>query len=554
MIKELVLKSFTLIDELNIQFSNGLNVLTGETGAGKSLILHSIELLLGAKPTGEEIKSNSASAIIQGEFEITNNKISRFLEEKGIEIENDTIILKRVLVKDSKSKMYINGELIPLSLLKEIGIKLVDIHGQHEQQSLLNTDNHLLLLDKFGNLFSLREEIEKLYYEINELQEKKKVLALNEQEKNQRIELLTYQIKEIESANLVPNEEENLLQERTILLNAEKISTLLLETYNLIYENEESITIKLAKVINNLKELVLIDENVRSELESCEKNRIELIDLGHSLKKYLDKVEFNPTRINQVEERLDMITRFKKKYGGNIEAIQEYKKKAENELTSLTKTEEELKEIENKINEKIKIYSNKSKILSSKRKNVAKELKKKIEKEIKEIGMKNAVFDVEFKEIEFGKFGIDEIEFLISPNIGEIPKPLIKIASGGEMSRIMLALKVILAEVDEIATLIFDEIDTGIGGRVAEIVGKKMKFVSSNHQVICVTHLAQIASFADQHYYIYKEVINDSTKIFVNELNKEEKIIEELAKMISGEKVSNVAVKHAEELYTRAKK
>jgi DNA repair protein RecN (Recombination protein N) len=554
MIKELILKSFALIDELSIQFSKGFNVLTGETGAGKSLILHGIELLLGAKPSFEEIKSDSTYSLIQGVFEIKNEKIINYLKEKGIEIENSEIIIKRVITKDGKSKIYINGEIVPLSLLKEISSKLIDFHGQHEQQSLLKKENHLILLDKFGNLLSLREEVEKLYYEINTLKNKKNALAMSEQEKAQRISLLEYQLNEINLANLVPNEEESLLQERTILLNAEKITRLLTEIYNLIYEDEGSILAKLTKVINNLNELVLIDESMRNELEICKKSKIELNELVYTLKKYLDKVEFNPDRINQVEERLDTINRLKKKYGGSVEAIKEYKNKIEHELASFVKENEELKEIDEEINKKMILYFDKATKLSLKRKNVAKQLKKNIEKELKEIGMKNIVFETKFEKLEFSPFGIDEIEFLISTNVGEEPKPLIKIASGGEMSRIMLAFKSILAEVDEIPILVFDEVDTGIGGRVAQVVGEKLKFVSSQHQVICVTHLAQIASFADQHFYIHKEVINGATRIFVEELNNKEKVIEELAKMISGEKLTPIAIKHAEELYTRAKK
>lgn len=566
MLREIRIKNFAIIDEINVQFDNGFSVFTGETGAGKSIIIDAISFLIGGRADLSLIRTDEEYLSVEGVFEI-KKQLKDFLVCLGIEQEENELLIKREININGRNRCFINGNLTTVTILKNIGEFLVDIHGQHEHQSLLNSSNHINILDKFGKIDVLCKDVKYIYNEIKSLQKEREAFLINEIEKKRKIELFTYQISEIENGNLRIDEEEDLNQEKIILSNAEKLFSFVSGSYNELYgqDTENGIIPKLEKCINCIKNISDIDNSVLDLVNVCEKSKLELEDVLFRLRNYKEKIEFNPKRLDEIETRLDTITRLKRKYGNSIydtstrptgfgiNDILKYKEKLKANLVFLTDSEEKIKELDEKIEEMNLRFKDKSEKLSEKRRKTASVLEKNIEEELEDLNMKKISFKVNIENLnEISTSGIDKVEFLISTNPGEVLKQLTKIASGGEMSRIMLIIKTILASIDEIPVLIFDEVDSGIGGRIAEVVGKKLKQLSNFHQVLCITHLAQIACFSNLHFFVEKVIENNKTKVNVKNLDGKSKI-EEIAKMLSGDKISTVSIKHAEELLKKSR-
>ena len=563
MLREIHIKNFAIIDEITVEFAEGLNIFSGETGAGKSIIIDALNLVLGERGFTEQIRTGADASVIEAIFDVEAGR-DLLLRNKGIDIDDSNIlILKRELNKSGKNKCYINSSPVPLNTLYEIGVQLVDIHGQHEHKALLKSETHIEFLDNFAVLTNKVTEIKELFLKLNTLKTKKENLTIDEHEKTRKIDLLSFQINEIEDANLKAGEEEELKSEKTILMNAQKIFNLADESYSKLKGEGVNVLNETNKIINILKEISAMDAKISSCVDVCEKAKADLDEVGYFLREYKTKIIADDKRLEEVEDRLDLVGKLKRKYGDNFDAILVYKEKIKEELNSIIKSDEEIKKIDEEIikgqGELVKLSLEVSKM----REKASKSLQEKVVAELKNLGMENINFSVCISHIEENnppippcqggdkykvfENGMDIVEFLISPNPGEELKPLSKIASGGEISRVMLALKVVLAKVDKVPVMVFDEVDSGIGGRIAEAVGKKLKVVSKNYQVICITHLHQIAGFADIHFKVWKETSNKRTKVLAEKLDNKGQV-EELARMIAGEKITDSAIKHAQEL------
>ncbi|MBP2071731.1 DNA repair protein RecN [Thermoanaerobacterium butyriciformans] len=562
MILALSIKNIALIEEAEIKFEDGLNILTGETGAGKSIVIDSMMLLLGGRANKDIIRNGTQKATVEGIFLINSHRdlIHNILDEAGIEYEeDDTLIISRDITENGRNYCRVNGRIVPLSFLNKLGTYLVDILGQHEHQFLLDNSKHMTILDNFQdkNFFKTKNIIKDLLEKYNSLNNKLKEFNLDDKEKISRIDLLKYQINEIESANIKPEEEDDLIEKRNILINSEKLFNYMNESYNLLYkgiEDNTSIIDNLSTVLKNLDTSSRIDKKLEKLKDMIESILYTLEDCSLQIRDYVENIDFNAENLNEIEKRLDLLNNLKRKYGRTIEEIIKYKEEKNNELLKLLDAEKEI----NKINEEKEKIMAKIKELSDelhlKRKNVADFLEKKVSTVLSELNMPNTIFKVDIRKKDVpNENGMDDVEFLISTNIGEPLKPLEKIASGGELSRIMLALKTILADFDGISTLIFDEVDTGISGKAAQAVAEKIALISRNHQVICVTHLPQITSMADSHYKITKEVNKDKTYIKIEKLNYEGKI-KELSRIISGSIMTDTTYNHSKELIDLAQK
>lgn len=537
MLGQLHIKNIGIIDDITINFEDGLNVLTGETGAGKSLIIDSISAVTGSRISKEIIKTGSESAFIEACF---------FEKEKDI-------ILSREIFANGRNICKIDGEMSPLSKLKELGESLIDIHGQHDNQSLFDPTSHIEILDKF-----IGEPVQKLKLEyrdkLNQYKEIKKELETNfgdEQERTRKIDLLKYQIDEIEKAKLKKGEEEELNERRNLILNSEKIVKSLSNTY---YNLNDIVIDNLGIAVHELSSIAELNEKYDKILLNLNEAFYMLKDAASDTLDSMNSIEFDENEQNEIEERLDLIYNLKRKYGHDIENILEYYEDISDELYKLQNSDE----IINNLKKQLDSINNELKELSIKirtiRKDNANIISERVNKELKDLEMKNAVMKFEFNELEnYTENGLDEIQILITTNLGEEPKPLRKIASGGEISRIMLALKNVFANVDDVPCMIFDEIDTGISGQAAKMVAKKMSKISKNHQLICITHLPIIAAYADKNFYISKKTKNEKTYTEVTRLT-EEQTIKEIARILDGDKITDISIEHAKELRNNKKK
>lgn len=542
MLKELWIKNLAIIDDLRVRFEKGLNVLTGETGAGKSIIVDSLSLALGSRAQSDLVRTGEKEAIIEAIFELEGIEE---LPDLGIDM-SEEIIVRRTISSTGKSRAYINDTIVSLQSLAEIGRILVDIHGQHEHQSLLSVNKHIDFVDLFGRLQNEREKVESLYKEVQRLKAEASELKNKARERAQRIDLLKFQINEIEAASLKSNEKEDLIGEKNILSDINRLKELVETAYLIVSGEEGSCLEKLMSVITKIREMSKLDKTFSEILNIFEEAKLLIEDASFALRGYKDRINLDPQRLAEVEDRLDLIKRLEMKYGEGIENILKYKDEAEKELKGLEVFEERLDRIEVELKEKEEMLFQCARILSEKRKKTAKELEELIKNELRELAFNDAEFVIDIKEEPISSSGIDKIEFLFSANLGESPKPLTKIASGGELSRVMLALKSILANFDSIPVLIFDEVDAGIGGRTAKSVGEKLKKISRQHQVICTTHLPQIASRGDFHLKIEKGQKNEKVIVEVFELKGRERI-DEIARMLSG-RITDSSLKHAKEL------
>ncbi len=558
MLQELRIKNFAIIDELNLSFSKGLNILTGETGAGKSIILNAVHLLLGDKATEEWIRSSEEEASVEAIFDISGNaEVKERLKDKvshlQAEGEENSLLIRRVISRTGRGKVFINGSPATLGVLSEAGEGLLSIYGQHEHQSLQRVETHVDILDEFGTLLKLREEFQKQYQEFVSLSEEVERIRAEKERRLRERELMAFQSKEIEASRIQPGEEESLKEERGILNHAKKLMDFTHVSEETIYSEEGSAIERIQRIINQGREMIAIDPSLSQPLKALESTLIQLEDITLALRDYSRRVEINPMRLEEIESRLEEIDRLKRKYGSTIEEILSFKHRTEEALKSFTSDEERLSQLESRLNPLRQTVNGLARKLSNERKKVALELKKSVVKELSSLGMKKTAFEIHMDPLPISLKGVDRVEFLISPNVGEEVKPLAKIASGGELSRMMLAMKRILAKVGGRQVLIFDEVDSGIGGAMAEVVGKKLRELSLHHQVICVTHLPQIASFADQHHSVRKEVKAGRTLTLVDRLDKEA-IVDEIARMLGGMKVTEKTKAHAKEMIENAKR
>ncbi|MBI5416626.1 DNA repair protein RecN [Candidatus Poribacteria bacterium] len=564
MIERLFIKNFALINDLEINFSNGFNVMTGETGAGKTIIVEAINLVCGERSRQEFIRTGCDMAIIEAEFSINNNKkILEVLNNLNLTQEDGIIIIRREIGVSGKNRCLVNGHQITLSMLKILGDKLVDIHGQHEHQSLLLPENHLDVLDNLAKITSDVLKMNQLYQSYKDIEEKIKQLENSKRERLSKIDFLEFQLKEIESANLTQGEDDELEQRACILRNAEKLTGSVSKACNLLSEIDDppSAMQLLGNIKQELESITTIDPNIKDSYNLCANALIELKELNSNLTSYRDSIEFNPELQTKIEDRINAILNLKKKYGKTIPEIFTYQDKIKNDLNELLNAEEIFGNYQEELNKIKKNINETASLLSQKRIQAAKTIKSKVEHELQDLGMNKTKFVVNIDKEEAlsgemlidGKsyrlfpWGMDKVEFFISPNPGEDPKPLAKIASGGEISRIMLALKTINTQIDNVPTVIFDEIDVGVGGTMASKIGQKLKKLSSNFQVISITHLPQIASLANTHFSISKKVKGERTITEVEQLDTNSRI-KEIARMLAGEKITELTLKHAQEL------
>ncbi len=564
MLLALRVKDFAIIDEITLDFHDGFNVITGETGAGKSLLVDAVAFLLGERASTDIIRSGSNRTLVEAMFTM-NEEVERLLDEWDIPKEKDgTLLVSRELNKNGRSKCKVNGELVTVGMLERLLSNVVEIHGQHEHQKILHRDFQLEVFDRLGGdeLLNQRNKVKELFSRLKNLYAERDEIYGKEKERQQRIDLLSFQIEEIEKANLKIGEEEELLEERQRLQNYEKIRMGIEEAIKFLYENPEGFSAfeQLGEGLDIIKTLSSLDENISNIANLLENAKIYLGEAVDNLIKYKDSMNLDPSAIEEIEERLYRISQLKRKYGKTIEEILEYKEKAKEELDMLSNMEARLENIEaeiNSIEEKLLYESEK---LSEMRKNIVQDFVKRVESELSELGMEHAKFSVEFIEpssglningVKLSEKGREVIEFMLSSNPGELFKPLRHVASGGELSRVMLALKTILNEVDNTPVLIFDEIDTGIGGETAYLLAQKLWNISKRRQVFCVTHLPQIAAWADYHFHVEKKIVNDQTRIRVSMLEDKSRILE-LSRMLGGSIVSDVSQQHAKELLVKA--
>ena len=535
MISTLHIKNIGIIDEIMIDFSKGFNILTGETGAGKTLIIGALGIVAGGRFSKEMIRKGENHSFVEVSIYLPNHP-------KAVD---GNIIISREIFENGRNTCKINGRLVTVNELKEFMNNIINIHGQNDNQNLLNKENHIKYLDKFlGKEFlSKKNEYTELYNKYVDINRKLKENYGDEKEKQRKLDLLNYQVNEIKNASLKINEDEELEEQRNLIINAEKISKSLNEADMQINENAlNSISIAIKK----LEKIEDINIKYQKTLSSLKSNYYDLQEIAIDLSHYNSDTSFEEEERDEIENRIDEINDLKRKYGNTIEEILNYKNEVEEEIDKIENLEEKNKELKTELT-KVTVELEKRAIeLHETRQKYGIELETKINSELADLEMPNAKFKVNIENTNFNKDGTDEIEFLITTNKGEDFKPLIKTASGGEMSRIMLAIKTVLSDVDEVPILIFDEIDTGISGKAGNAVGEKLKTISKNHQVIIVTHLASIAAKGDSNYYIYKEVEGDNTKTRIKNLNEQE-VIEEIARIASGI-VSEISLKHAMEL------
>lgn len=553
MLSSLKIENIAVIESADISFNIGLNVLTGETGAGKSIIIDSINAILGERTSKELVRTGTKSASVSALFEAISDETKEKLEELGYKCEEDSsLLLQRKISADGKNVCRINGETATVSILKELGKTLVDIHGQHDNRSLLLKDNHLSYIDKFALNENILSEYVSTYRDFVKLKKELKKLRNSEEENLKKAEMLRFQIDEIEKANIVPGEFSELIKKRDNLANAEKISSALsLSSIYLNGEDEEpGVLVRLKNVLQEVKSVASFDN--LSDVSKNLANAVYTIeDCAESIQKSLDTVEFNPNLLEETEERLDLISKLTKKYAtdedGLIKLLDSYK----NDLNKIETSSETIEKLTEELDLSAQKMLTASQKLTSSREKASLQFTKRVAKELQFLDMPNVHFSVDIKQKPLGLTGADDLEFLISANLGETPKPLIKISSGGEMSRIMLAIKNVLSQQDSIDTMIFDEIDTGISGQAATKVAKKLYSVSMGKQVICVTHLSQIASFADSHFFISKENRAEHTFTSVKKLNSNDRKYE-LSRINGGSIITQSQLSASEELLKEA--
>lgn len=551
MLERLHIKNIAVIDEAEIEFNNGFNVLTGETGAGKSIIIDSINMVLGERTSKSIIRNGEKKAVVEALFNIDNPTILKQLDDMGIEVEDGVIVLYRDLNTDGKSLCKINGSMTTASGIREIANMLINIHGQQDNQTLLTPSSHINFLNNYTNLTEKLNEYKISYNNVNEIDEKINSLQFDEREKERQTDLYSFQIKEIDDAKLVPGEDEALLERKKFISGINKISETLNLSHETLYNCERNSYETLSSVVNSFISITEYDQRLNEIYERLNSLQIELEDVIYQIRDYRDEMDFDENEADEIETRLDLINTLKRKYGNTIEEIIAYRNDIEDKLNKIIKSDEEIETLKKELSKAILKRNTLADEISSIRKKYATELSEKICKELSDLDMSKVKFDVNIKPCEYNKNGCDNVEFLISVNAGEPLKPLSKIASGGEMSRIMLAIKSIFADSDPIDTLIFDEIDTGVSGRAAQKIAEKINKISANKQILCITHLAQIAAMANTHFLIEKNIEDEHTYTKVNVLDENSRK-NELARIIGGAQITDITIEAASEMLKMA--
>lgn len=564
MLKSLEIKDYALIDHINIEFERGLNIITGETGAGKSILIDAMSLLLGERASSEVVRKGAQKSFVEGIFDVeNNNKVKSLLEENEIESLSELIIRREVSLKGS-NRCFINDSPVSLNLVKKIGDLLVDLHGQHEHQSLLRTETHINFLDEFADNQKLLDDYRIIFHQLRTKQSELKYLISKEESLKEKKEIYSFQLKEIDNINPLPGEDESIINELNILENSEKLMELTDDVYNKLYDSENSVIDLLGDIKHKLNQLANIDKSFLESEGECDSALSIIKELSNSFRSYKSRLDINPKEIEEKRERIGAINLLKKKYGGSIEKIIEYREKIGKEFDLAENFSSSIGNLGNEIDRLRVLAGEAAEKLSSTRKKQALKVEAEVKKVLEQLGIVNAIFKVKINQIEtdlddgdfilvknkkyrFTDNGIDEVEFYISTNTGEDAKPLIKVASGGEISRIMLSLKTILAKADKLPLLIFDEIDTGVSGRIAKKVGVALKELASFHQIIAITHLPQIAAMADHHYAVEKKQVDNRAISFIRKLEANEKI-NEIAKLLSGENISTASIESAKQL------
>ena len=553
MITFLRIRNLATIEDLELSLQGGFSILTGETGAGKSIIIDSIRLLLGEKGSADLIRTGKSEAVVEAAFHLEKEA----LPPSEFALQDNTLLIQRQIADQGAGKAYVGGVLVPVKKLKEAGAGLVDIYGQHDHVFLLDLDNHLLYLDSFAGALPLREATGRLAQELRRKYKEKKELEAQQRDLAQRLDFLEFQIKEIEAADLKPGEEADLRQQKHVLKHAEKITGLVEGALDIASEREDSLQSLLSRLRSLLQDLGGFDPAFNDLAASLESADISLREAVNQLLKYKEKQTASPESLERVEERLDLIDRLKRKYGQDLTDIQGHFLRIKEERDRLLQGEDRLTKLKAEMDGLFQAYLSRCAQLSDKRRRAGRELERLVEMEIALLGMKKAKFEVQVGASppdpalveKVRDSGQDDVEFLISPNPGEQVRPLRKIASGGELSRVMLALKSIGREQEPLRTLIFDEIDAGIGGKTAEFIAQKLKALARRHQVLCITHLPQIASQATHHFRIDKKVEKNRTYTTVQKLGLEERV-EEIARLIAGSRLTPAALQNAREMLT----
>jgi DNA repair protein RecN (Recombination protein N) len=568
MLKSLSIKNYALIESVDIEFESGLNILTGETGAGKSIIIDALGLILGDRASADVVRKGSDKAIVEGLLGVSKNRnVRELLERNEIEPQDDVILRREVSAK-GQSRCFVNDTPVTLALLKELGDYLVDLHGQHEHQSLLRSDTHIGLLDEYGNLEGLIHEYRASYERLTALFASLRDLSRKEKDLKEKRELYEFQIKEIDAVDPRAHEEQDLENALRILENSERLFEATSRLYQLMYDGEQAVYDSLVKARNQLEDLSRIDTAFTEAKEECASAATIIGELTKFIQSYNSKIEFNPEQLEQIRERLGRLTLLKKKYGGSLDAVIAHRERIGREFAIAENFESEIKRLQETIEAERKACSAAAQRLSTKRRELVAKISASVCEELAKLGIPSARFDIRIQNRAIAKAdgqsvhayvrlgrefydatpaGIDFVEFYLSTNSGEDVKPLVKVASGGEVSRIMLALKSILAKADRLPLLVFDEIDVGISGRIAQAVGKSLKNLSEFHQLIAITHLPQIAGLADCHFAVEKKEARQRTTSTIRKLSDEERV-REIARLLSGEDITEASMSGAREL------
>jgi DNA repair protein RecN (Recombination protein N) len=565
MLKELFIRNFAIIDDLQIRFSPGLTILSGETGAGKSIVLNAVNLLLGSRASADLVRTGAESAELEALFEIAaSSRASRIMVEHGYD-PSEGLLVRRIISRRDANRVYINGRLATIQLLNTVAENLASISGQHAHQLLLKDEQHLFILDQYSGLRPLREALSNCFKKMLPQLEKLNELKRLQKRQAEHIELLEFQKQEITAANPAPEEDRALEQERLRLKNAEELYQTVYNSIDVLYGAPGAVMEKLVAVKKDLDKLCRIDAQLDSKTQSLQGVAYQIEDLIEGLRSYLNSIQTNENQLEAVEERLDTLNRLKRKYGGSLDAVFEKRQLIEQDLSSIENVADMIKEIETQIDQWYTELRDLAITLSDKRKKAADRFAKKVIDQLATLKMAKTDFRVAIENLPANEktdphltadkhmiteAGIDRATFLIAPNVGEDLKSLASIASGGELSRVILALKTLLAKTDSVETVVFDEVDAGIGGSVAEVVGKKLADLARHHQVICITHLPQIAKFGDQHFLVSKQVSAGRTRTSIVPLSPQDRY-REIARMLGGEKITRATLAHARELLER---
>ena len=558
MLQELAIKNFAIIDALTISFDGGMTVLTGETGAGKSIIIDAVGLLAGGRASSDLIRHGENKTVVQGLFEMPDTPyLFDLMNDYGITPDRDQVVLQRELSNNGKNVTRVNGTLVTVAVLREIASHLIDIHGQNEHQELMNPQKHLYLLDQFGDesLAALLHAYEESYAEYQQIQTERSNLMLDEQQNIQRIDLLTFQINEIEQANLTDdNEEAALIEERNLLANYQRILQGLTTLYAVLQGDEGNVIDQVGIGLEAIQRIESFGKNYQDLATNISESFYQLQDAAATIRNEMDEMSYDEGRLNEIELRLETLKQLKRKYGSTIKEIKAYYEAIVVELDMISNKESYLNQLQKRYDKAYVILIQVGADLTKKRREMGRKLEIEVQNQLKELYMDKATFQVVFKEQEaIRSNGLHDVEFYIAPNVGEPPKPLAKIASGGELSRMMLAIKTIFTQTQGITSIIFDEVDTGVSGRVAQAIANKIHVVSEHSQVLCITHLAQVAAISDQHFFIEKAVIEERTYTLVEKITGTKRTAE-IARMLAGTEITDLSIAHAEELLNLAKK